>query len=329
MRLTPDAAHTLVVETLVRCDSSAANAGHVADALVGAELVGQSGHGLRRVPSYAGQALSGKVDGHAIPTLGRTKPAVVSIDAANGFAYPAIALAVEALPSIVRDQGVAVAGIRRSHHAGVTGLVVEQLAGAGLVALMLVNSPPAMAPWGGTTALLGTNPVAFAVPTASDPIVIDLSLSEVARGKVMAAKQKGEPIPEGWAFDADGNPTTDPDAALAGTMVPAGGAKGAVLALMVELLAAGLTGANYASNASSFFEAEGTPPGTGQFLLAIDPDAVSVGGVDRFTALADAIEADPGARLPGRRRRELAAEGAGGFEIDDDLLRTIDQLGRG
>ena len=193
---------------------------------------------------------------------------------------------------------------------------------------MLVNSPPAMAPWGGTTPLFGTNPVAFAVPTASEPIVIDLSLSEVARGKVMAAKQKGESIPEGWAFDAEGNPTTDPDAALAGTMVPAGGAKGAVLAFMVELLAAGLTGANYAPDASSFFEAEGTPPGTGQFLLAIDPDAVSVGGVDRFTALADAIEADPGARLPGRRRRELATERSGGFDVDDDLLRTIDQLGR-
>jgi (2R)-3-sulfolactate dehydrogenase (NADP+) len=328
MRLTPEEARTLVVDTLVRCNTSPENAAHVADALVGAELVGQSGHGLRRVQSYAGQALSGKVDGHAIPTLGRTRPGVVSIDAANGFAYPAIALAVGALPPVVRDQGIAVAGIRRSHHAGVTGLVVEKLAEAGLVALMLVNSPPAMAPWGGTTPLFGTNPVAFAVPTASEPIVIDLSLSEVARGKVMAAKQKGESIPEGWAFDAEGNPTTDPDAALAGTMVPAGGAKGAVLAFMVELLAAGLTGANYAPDASSFFEAEGTPPGTGQFLLAIDPDAVSVGGVDRFTALADAIEADPGARLPGRRRRELATERSGGFDVDDDLLRTIDQLGR-
>ena len=328
MRLTPDAALTLVRETLVRSNTSDTNAGHVADALVAAELVGQSGHGLRRMPSYAGQALSGKVDGHANPTLGRTRPGVISIDAANGFAYPAIALAEEALPPIVRDQGVAIAGIRRSHHAGVTGLVVERLAEQGLVALMLVNSPPAMAPWGGTTALLGTNPVAFAVPTASEPIVIDLSLSEVARGKVMAAKQKGEPIPEGWAFDSEGNPTTDPDAALSGTMAPAGGAKGAVLALMVELLAAGLTGANYASDASSFFETGGTPPGTGQFLLSIDPDAVAVGGVERFAALADAIEADPGARLPGRRRRELAAERAGGFEVDDDLLRTIDQLGR-
>lgn len=328
MRLTPEEARTLVVDTLVRSNTSDTNAGHVADALVAAELVGQSGHGLRRMPSYAGQALSGKVDGHANPTLGRTRPGVISIDAANGFAYPAIALAEEALPPIVRDQGVAIAGIRRSHHAGVTGLVVERLAEQGLVALMLVNSPPAMAPWGGTTALLGTNPVAFAVPTASEPIVIDLSLSEVARGKVMAAKQKGEPIPEGWAFDSEGNPTTDPDAALSGTMAPAGGAKGAVLALMVELLAAGLTGANYASDASSFFETGGTPPGTGQFLLSIDPDAVSVGGVERFAALADAIEADPGARLPGRRRRELAAERAGGFEVDDDLLRTIDQLGR-
>ncbi len=328
MRLTPEAAHSLVAEILVRCNTSGFNAGRVADALVGAELVGQSGHGLRRVPSYAGQALSGKVDGQAVPTVGRTRPSVVSIDAANGFAYPAIALAEEALPDIVRDQGVAIAGIRRSHHAGVTGLVVERLAEQGLVALMLVNSPPAMAPWGGTTALFGTNPVAFAVPTAGDPIVIDLSLSEVARGKVMAAKQEGKSIPEGWALDSDGNPTTDPDAALAGTMAPAGGAKGAVLALMVELLAAGLTGANYASDASSFFVAEGTPPGTGQFLLAIDPDAVSVGGVDRFAALADAIESDPGARLPGRLRRELAAERSGGFDVDDDLLATIDSLGR-
>lgn len=330
MRLTPDAARTLVVETLVRCDTSEPNARDVADALVGAELVGQSGHGLRRVPSYAGQARSGKVDGHATPTAERVRPAVLAVDAAHGFAYPAIRLAEELLEPITREQGVAVAGIRRSHHAGVAGLVVERIAEGGLVALMLVNSPPAIAPWGGTAPLFGTNPIAAAFPvTGGNPIVIDLSLSEVARGKIMAAAQRGESIPEGWAFDADGRPTTDPRAALAGTMVPAGGAKGAVLALMVELLAAGLTGANYAGDASSFFDAEGTPPGTGQFLLAVDPDAVLPGGRDRFAVLAAAIEGDPAARLPGRRRRELAAERAGGFEVDDGLLATIEQLAAG
>ncbi len=329
MRITPEAAHALVVDALVRCNTSEPNAQVVADALVDAELVGQSGHGLRRVPSYAGQALSGKVDGHAVPSLERTRPGVIAVDACHGFAYPAIRLAEEALEPIAREQGIAMAGIRRSHHAGVTGLIAERIANRGLVGLVLVNSPPAMAPWGGRTALFGTNPIAFAAPVqGDDPIVVDLSLSEVARGKVMAAKQKGEPIPEGWAFDAHGNPTTDPDAALAGTMVPAGGAKGAVLALMVELLAAGLTGAHYATEASSFFEAEGSPPGTGQFLLAVAPDAVVAGGAERFAILADAIDAEPGARLPGRRRRGLAAEHAGGFEVDDDLLAAIRQVGR-
>lgn len=329
MRLTPDEASALVADTLVRCRTSAPNAAVVADALVGAELVGQSGHGLRRVPSYAAQSLSGKVDGHAEPTIERTRPGVFAIDAHHGFAYPAIALAGEALLDATADHGVVLAGIRRSHHAGVTGLVVERLAERGLVALMLVNSPPAIAPWGGSTPLFGTNPVAFAVPVAGgDPIVLDLSLSEVARGKIMAARQTGGAIPEGWALDAHGRPTTDPEAALAGTMVPAGGAKGAVLALMVELLAAGLTGANFAADASSFFEADGQPPGTGQFLLTIDPDAMAPGGADRFAALASAVEADPGARLPGRRRRELAVERAGGFDVDDDLLATIEGLGR-
>jgi len=329
-RLTVDQAHALVVETLRRCNTAPDNARLVADALIGAELAGQGGHGLRRVPSYGGQAASGKVDGQAVSTAERVRPGLVAIDAAHGFAYPALALATEVLPAMAREQGIAAAGVRRSHHAGVTGLVVEALAARGLVALMLVNTPGAIAPWGGARGLFGTNPIAFAAPVPeAEPIVIDLSVSQVARGRIMAAGQKGEPIPEGWAFDAAGQPTTDPKAALAGTMAPMAGAKGAALALMVEILAAGLTGAQFGYEASSFFEPAGPPPGTGQLLLALDPEALYPGALARIGALAAEIEGEPDARLPGRRRQALKARiAAEGIPLDAALAAEIDALGR-
>jgi len=328
--LSIDAAHALVASTLIRCNTAPDNAALVADALVGAELAGQGGHGLRRVPSYGAQAASGKVDGHAVASAERTRPGVLAVDAANGFAYPALALALEALPGMAREQGIAVAGVRRSHHAGVTGAFVEELAHHGLVAMMLVNTPAAIAPWGGARALFGTNPIAFAAPVpGAEPIVIDLSVSRVARGNIMAAGQKGEPIPEGWALDAGGSPTTDPAAALRGTMVPMADAKGAALALMVELLAAGVTGANYAADASSFFTADGSPPGTGQFLMVLDPEAMLPGALERIGALAAAVEGEPDARLPGRRRQALRIRiGAQGIALDDGLAAEIDALGR-
>lgn len=323
-------AHDLVTKTLVRCRTGTSQAGHVADALVGAELAGQAGHGLRRVPSYAAQALSGKVDGFAVPTAELLRPGTLAIDAAHGFAYPAMAVALERLPEMARAQGIAAAGIRRSHHAGVTGVPVETMAKAGFAALILVNSPPAMAPWGGARALMGTNPIAFAAPVPrAEPLVVDLSVSKVARGKIMAAAQRGDPIPEGWALDSEGNPTTDAKAGLAGTMVPMADAKGAALALMVEILAAGLTGANFAAEASSFFEAEGSPPGTGQIVIAIDPAAFGAAGAERIAAFAKSVEAVEGTRLPGRRRQQLrAARMRDGIPVEPALLAEIERLGR-
>jgi (2R)-3-sulfolactate dehydrogenase (NADP+) len=325
--LTLAQAEDLVIRTLMRRRTSEANAKSVARALVGAEADGLKGHGLSRLPSYAAQAKVGKVDGFAQPVVTRPKPAIVAVDAAHGFAYPALGLAVGALPSVARTQGIAAAPIRRSHHCGAAGRPVERLAGEGLVALLFANTPAAIAPWGGARGVFGTNPIAFACPLPGEPpIVVDLSLSKVARGNILAAKQRGERIPEGWALDEAGKPTTDPDAALRGTMLPAGDAKGTALALMVELLAAGLTGANYAAVASSFLDDKGGPPGTGQLILALDPEAF--GGADalaRFGALARAIEEQPGARLPGRRRLELRAKAqAEGLVIGDALLKEIE-----
>ena len=156
--------------------------------------------------------------------------------------------------------------------------------------------------------------------------MIDLALSKVARGNILAAKQKGEKIPRGWALDAAGKPTTDPQAALAGTMLPLGDAKGTALALMVELLAAGLTGANYAAEASSFLDAEGPPPGTGQLIIAFDPAAFG-GSAEHFATLIASIEAQPGTRLPGSRRLAARRNAASdGLVLSDALINEIESL---
>jgi (2R)-3-sulfolactate dehydrogenase (NADP+) len=282
--------------------TDAVNALSVARALVQAEADGLGGHGLMRLASYAAQARCGKVDGFARATVAKTAAGTAIIDARHGFAYPAIDLAIEVLQDLAPAQGVAAISITRSGHCGAMGLVVERLADAGLVALMMANTPAAMAPWGGTRALFGTNPIACAFPRpAAPPVVIDLSLSKVARGHIVAAKQRGEAIPEGWALDAGGSPTTDPAAALAGTMVPAGDAKGAALALMVEAMAAGLTGGRFAFEASSFLDTAGPPPATGQIMIALNPASFGP-GLAHLETLFATVAGESGARLPGERR---------------------------
>lgn len=324
--LTPAQAHDLVVSTLTRCKTSAVNAQAVARALVAAELDGLKGHGLSRVPMYAAQAKIGKVDGTAAPAMDRPKPGLVLVDAAHGFAYPAIELAETVLPEAARSQGVASAAIRRSHHCGAAGHPVERLAQAGLVAMLFSNTPYAMAPWGGSKPVFGTNPLAFACPLPGRaPLVVDLSLSKVARGNIVTAKQRGETIPEGWALDEHGRPTTDPEAALRGTMVPTGDAKGTALALMVELLAAGMTGSNYAADASSFLDTKGGPPGVGQLIIAFDPKAFGGNAVERFGVLAQSIEEQARARLPGMRRLQARAKSqAEGLAVSDALMAEIE-----
>lgn len=327
MLLSIGEAERLVSETLARNRVSAENALSVARALVAAEAAGQGGHGLRRVESYSVQARAGKVDGFAVPVLAESRPGALKVDAAFGFAYPAFDLAVPRLAAMARRQGVAVAAVSRSHHAGVLALTVERLADEGLVALMTANAPAAMAPWGGRRPLFGTNPIAFAAPVAGgDPVVIDMALSTVARGKIMTAVQKGEPIPPDWAFGPDGRPTTDARQGMAGTMMPAGGAKGAALAMMVEMLAAGVTGAQYAFEASSLFDDKGSPPALGQTILAIDPEATG-GSAAHMARLAEEMGREEGVRIPGRRgigarRRALET----GVEVADEVIAAIRAL---
>ena len=255
---------------------------------------------------------------------------MIRIDANNGFAYPAISLALKEITSTCKKFGIAAASISRSHHFGQAGRHVEILAENGLIGLMFGNTPQAIPPWGGTKALFGTNPIAFSTPRDNEPpIVIDMSLSKVARGKVMVANQQNEKIPEGWAIDSDGKPTTDPKKALAGAMLPIGDAKGSALALMVEILAAGLTGSNFGFEASSFLNADGDAPGVGQLIIAIDPSFFSGDSFsERTETIVESILEQPSTRLPGNKRldKRKLRDSSHSITISKELFEKISQL---
>ena len=327
----------LAVRVLTKSGTSEGNAGPVATALSVAESDGLSGHGLSRLPSYAAQVRSGKVDGRAVPAVTeQPDKAAVQINAKSGFAFPAIDVAIDKLALLAEKHGIAAAAIAHSHHCGALGYHVERLAERGLVGIMFANSPAAIAPWGGARALFGTNPIAFAAPRHTGaPLVVDLSLSKVARGKIMVAAQKGEPIPEGWAVDSAGQPTTDARAAMDGTMLPMGDAKGSALVMMVEILAVTLTGANYGYEASSFFDAEGKPPHVGQLMIAIDPGAtVDVdtgnGFAGRMETLIPQIKIQPGTHIPGAHREAKRREARHqGVQVSAQLHEQLTMLAGG
>ena len=332
LTLTPADAAALATRALTACGTSLSNAESTARALVAADIDGQSGHGLSRLPGYAAQVKAGKIDGHAVPQLARTRTGTVQIDAKGGFAYPALDLAIDTLPAVALESGVGAAGIASSHHIGQAGRTVERLATAGLVGLMVSNTPSAMALPGGTRSMMGTNPLAFAAPLPGrPPLVIDLALSVVARAKIVAAQKAGESIPADWATDSEGKPTTDPTAALAGSLSPIGGSKGAALALVIEILCGALAGGHYGWEASSFLDDRGGSPAVGQVLVVFDPDAFGGGAgfAARMEALIAAFAADPAVRLPGDRR--LAARARArlqGISIPTELHAQLDKLAR-
>ncbi|CAD5372220.1 (2R)-3-sulfolactate dehydrogenase (NADP(+)) [Rubrivivax sp. A210] len=329
MKVAIAALEALVARQLQRAGAHAEMAAATARALVLAEAQGLGSHGLVRVAQYATHLRNGRVDGDARPALRQRKGGAMVVDAAEGLAFGACALAVDEAIAAAREHGVAVSGVVRSHHAGVLADHLRPVAAAGLVGLAFANSPAALPAAGGRHAVFGTNPLAAAFPrAAAAPLLIDLSLSEVARGKLMLAAKEGRSIPEGWALDAEGRPTTDPRAGLAGSMLPVGAAtssKGAMLALVVELLVTALMGARFGYEASSFFVDEGDRPGIGQAFIVIDPGALA--GQATYLARVEVLVAemlsDEGVRLPGARREVLLERAhAEGVNVDDALLAS-------
>lgn len=308
MRVPFDEAVRRAAAQLEAAGANEAMAVSTAVALVRAEAQGISSHGLARVAQYAAHLRLGRVDGEAEASVVRESGAALLVDAKDGLAFPACELAIARGTQVAKKLGVCFAGVTNSHHAGVLVDHLRPAAAAGLVGLGFANSPAAMPAAGGKHAIFGTNPVAAIFPrNGRDPLMIDLSLSEAARGKIAVAAKKGEAIPAGWALDKNGHPTTDAKAALEGSMLPAGGTKGAMLALVVEILVTALTGAHIGFEASSFFVDEGNRPRIGQAFLLIDPGALAGRDVydERIEALIGEMLVDEGVRLAGERRLAL------------------------
>lgn len=319
----------LTTRALKRAGASKIMAQSTAQALVAAEAEGLGGHGLSRVALYCQHLREGRANGKARPKIIKRKGATALIDAGGGLAFPACALAVKEATARAKKSGVSFVGVTNSHHMGAVAYHLAPIAQAGMVGLAFTISPSAINAWGGKRAFYGTNPVAAVFPRKdAEPIVIDLSLTEVTRGKIMVYAKEGKPIPPGWAVDKEGNPTTDAKGALTGSLMPIGGAKGAALALMVEVLCVALTGAAFSFENDSYFE-PGNKPRIGHAILAIDPAALagSESYLSRMEVLIEAMLRDDGVRLPGARRQKLvAAARADGVPVGDAQwaeLRTL------
>ena len=299
----------LTTRALKRAGASKAMAQSTAQALVAAEAEGLSGHGLSRVALYCQHLREGRAFGKAKPKIIRRKGATALVDAGGGLAFLACAMAVKEAIARAKRSGVSFVGVTNSHHMGAVAYHLAPVAQAGMVGLAFSTSPSAINAWGGKRAFYGTNPIAAIFPRReAEPVVVDLSLTEVTRGKIMVYAKEGKPIPLGWAVDKDGNPTTDAKAALTGSLNAIGGVKGAALALMVEVLCVALTGAAFSFENDSYFEA-GNKPRIGHAILAIDPGALA--GSDayfsRLEVMISSMLRDEGVRLPGVRRQKLTA----------------------
>ena len=325
------------IETITRKALSGAGAVGIqleqgTSAIVEAEADGIRNVGLGYLPSYCEHLKCGKISGTAQPVHEQVAASAIVSDAGQGFSFAAFHEAMNDFYDLAHAQGVAALAIRNSTSAGVLGWFVERTANAGLIGLCFANSSALMAPYGGKRRFFGTNPLAFAVPRGNGepPLVADMATSQVAYVTVKDHAAQGKDIPLGWGVDRNGRPTTNPHDVLdGGAMAPAGGYKGALLALLVDVLAGGIAGPNFAFQASPFGNTEGGPPDVGQFLLAISPQAFGGPGAhgfaDRLEVMLSALTEDDGVRLPGDSRhahRKTAA--ANGIEVPQDL---IDQLG--
>ena len=292
----------------------------VAKAVARSEAMGNIICGLYYLESYCVQIRSGRVSGTVDPHVSGPRPGFVRADARFGFAQPAFAEALPIAVDAAKTNGLAALGVANSHTCTSLGYFTEKIAAHGLIGIGFTNASSVVAPPGGNKAVIGTNPIAMTVPGEGPPRMhFDFSTSAVALGKITMAKAASEKIPLGWAVDAHGEPTTDPDAALKGALLSAGGYKGWGIGLMVELLAAGMTGSANSLDVSGLKLADGPPHGLGQFYLLIDPGVSPDFGV-RFTRLAEAVAEQEGARLPGAMREPLGVVSVPD-ELWDDVLR--------
>jgi len=305
----------------------------VTENLLKAELKGIASHGLSRFPVYLKRIQEGLVNPKPQITLKNILPAVLSIDGDNGLGSVVMMQALEDGIAVAEKMGICALGIKHSNHFGISTYYCEKAADQGFVSILLSNSPPATPPFGGREPYFGTNPIAFGMPRKNSPnIIVDMATSVVARGKIIRASQKNESIPEGWALDKDGYPTTDANAALAGVLLPIAGPKGAALSLVVEHLAGVLTGAGYGRGVAWQYSEKQEPANVGHFMVIIKADAFMDEAdyeerTETFVSEIKDISLAPGfeeIKLPGEReweREQMVADQ--GIVLESDLIQQF------
>jgi delta1-piperideine-2-carboxylate reductase len=320
----------LVVRVFLRHGVSAENAGPVAETVVAAERDGALSHGLLRLPGYVSTLKSGWVDGRAVPVVTDAARGLVATDANNGFAQPALRASARLLRDKARNQGIAAAAIRDSHHFAALWPDIEPFAADGFIALAMVNGRARMAVWDGRRKILGTSPMGFACPRPGRlPLVWDQASSVIAQGEVLLAAERGETLPQGVALDTDGKLTTDPRAMLdGGSLVPFAGYKGSSIAFMIEIMAGALTGGCFGFEDRSGDYPGAQTPKAGQTVILIDPLRVPGNRYfERIESLFAALAESGVERLPAERRyarREKALRD--GIAISDDQWAKLYEL---
>lgn len=329
MEVDSDRARTVAARAFEAHGISTADAELVADVLVDADARGKHSHGLLRLPRFVRGIEHGNVDPDGAITVVRERGATATLDGGSRLGPVVATEAIAEATARADEYGVGVVGVNNSNHLGMLGYYTDQARAEGYVAVGTTNTEPAMPPFGGAESVLGTNPLAIGIPT-DPPFNLDMSTSSISRGEVFELKEQGGTLPEGVALDADGEPTTDPAAALEGVILPFGGAKGSGLAIAIEILAGGLVGASMGTDVSGTYHTE-DPCTKGDLFVVVDPGAL--GGesfTERATAFVRSLKATTPAsgfeevRLPGEA--SAARTGATTVAVDDDLWAEVRRL---
>ncbi len=325
--LSLDEIYSLAKNVMLANGCDTANAEALADIICRAERDGSHSHGLFRVPGYVKALRSGKVDGKAKPTIKHLTPAVIQVDGHGCFAPLAQAVGLPALTEATEKIGIAALSLVGVHHFAALWPETEYLADRGFVGIACTAYMPAVAPAGSNEALFGTNPLSFAWPRPGhNPVVYDMATASMAMGDVQIAARDGREVPLGTGLDANGQPTTDPAAIAKGVLLPFGGYKGSAIAMMVELLAAGMTGEQFSFEARDTDNKDGGPPRGGEMIIGMSPAIIAGDGwQDHVEGFVQKLSNIDGVRMPGARRHKNRMD-KGPRPINLALIETINSL---
>jgi LDH2 family malate/lactate/ureidoglycolate dehydrogenase len=259
----------MCVKALEKIGVDKENAEIVADCLVKADLYGISSHGVARLPTYVERAKRGLIELHPEIRVIRENSSIAVLDGGNGFGQVVGVKAMDLAVEKARRTGIGAVSVYNSNHFGIAAYYSIRALKHSMIGIAMSNTAPAMAPWGGAKSILGTNPISFAIPSSHQPIILDMATSKVARGKIRIALEKGEKIPEGWAIDELGLPTTDPAKAMKGCLLPIEGPKGSGLSLVVDILSGVLSGGSFGRDVGST-EDFSRPTRISHFMIAIN-----------------------------------------------------------